>query len=177
MTGRDSSVFRSGFTIVELLIVVVVIAILAAITIVSYNGITNQAHNSAVQQDLANVAKKIQMAYTESGVFPKGSQLGALGLSVSKGSYSKGFDNATGPNSYFNFLYCWPNTTNPERFALIAQAKSGTTYQWVDGALTVVPGMNGSTAQCASAGVVLPNGGGGRDWLFNDGAWQASMVK
>ncbi|NCO10935.1 prepilin-type N-terminal cleavage/methylation domain-containing protein, partial [Candidatus Saccharibacteria bacterium] len=33
----------NGFTIVELLIVVVVIAILAAITLVSYNGITGQA--------------------------------------------------------------------------------------------------------------------------------------
>lgn len=36
-----------GFTIVELLIVVVVIAILAAITIVSYRGITNRAANAA----------------------------------------------------------------------------------------------------------------------------------
>lgn len=33
----------AGFTIVELLIVVVVIAILAAITIVSYNGIQERA--------------------------------------------------------------------------------------------------------------------------------------
>jgi len=39
---------QSGFTIVELLIVVVVIAILAAITIVAYNGIQNRAKSSAV---------------------------------------------------------------------------------------------------------------------------------
>ncbi len=43
-----------GFTIVELLIVVVVIAILAAITIVSYNGISRQAKNSALQSDIAS---------------------------------------------------------------------------------------------------------------------------
>lgn len=36
---------QKGFTIVELLIVIVVIAILAAITIVSFNGIQNQAKN------------------------------------------------------------------------------------------------------------------------------------
>jgi len=39
---------HDGFTIVELLIVVVVIAILAAITIVSYNGVQAQAKRSAI---------------------------------------------------------------------------------------------------------------------------------
>jgi prepilin-type N-terminal cleavage/methylation domain-containing protein len=43
---------QKGFTIVELLIVVVVIAILAAITIVSYNGIQNRAKN---QQTVSTV--------------------------------------------------------------------------------------------------------------------------
>lgn len=43
---------RSGFTIVELLIVVVVIAILAAITIVSYNGITTRAENASRADEL-----------------------------------------------------------------------------------------------------------------------------
>jgi prepilin-type N-terminal cleavage/methylation domain-containing protein len=47
-----SSKQQKGFTIVELLIVVVVIAILAAITIVSYNGIQNRAKN---QQTVSTV--------------------------------------------------------------------------------------------------------------------------
>ncbi len=38
---------RRGFTIVELLIVIVVIGILAAITIVAYNGVQQRARNSA----------------------------------------------------------------------------------------------------------------------------------
>jgi prepilin-type N-terminal cleavage/methylation domain-containing protein len=39
---------QSGFTIVELLIVIVVIAILAAITVVAYNGIQDRARNSSI---------------------------------------------------------------------------------------------------------------------------------
>ncbi len=50
---------QSGFTIVELLIVVVVIAILAAITIVAYNGIQNRAKDSAALSNAQQVGKKI----------------------------------------------------------------------------------------------------------------------
>lgn len=48
-----------GFTIVELLIVIVVIAILAAITIVSYNGIANRAKQSAASSAAGQAAKKV----------------------------------------------------------------------------------------------------------------------
>lgn len=55
---------NQGFTIVELLIVVVVIAILAAITIVSYNGITKQANASAAASLAASVKKKAELFAT-----------------------------------------------------------------------------------------------------------------
>ena len=50
-----------GFTIVELLIVVVVIAILAAITIVSYNGISQSARNSADKSELVSFSRTLQI--------------------------------------------------------------------------------------------------------------------
>lgn len=59
-----------GFTIVELLIVVVVIAILAAITIVSYNGITNRANASSAKSVAATVQKKIELYNTDQGRYP-----------------------------------------------------------------------------------------------------------
>lgn len=55
-----------GFTIVELLIVVVVIAILAAITIVAYNGIQQRAKSSALQSAVSQLAKRIEASKVDS---------------------------------------------------------------------------------------------------------------
>jgi prepilin-type N-terminal cleavage/methylation domain-containing protein len=50
---------QSGFTVVELLIVIVIIGILAAITIVAYNGIQERARASSVSSALSQAVKKI----------------------------------------------------------------------------------------------------------------------
>lgn len=68
-----------GFTIVELLIVVVVIAILAAITIVSYNGIQNRARASAAQSTAKQAFTKIEtFAFQNGETYP--ASLNAAGL-------------------------------------------------------------------------------------------------
>jgi len=59
-----------GFTIVELLIVIVVIGILAAITIVAYNGVQTRARNSAAQSAAENMAKKLEAFNAATGTYP-----------------------------------------------------------------------------------------------------------
>ena len=49
-----------GFTIVELLIVIVVIGILAAITIVAYNGVTARANATSAEAVASSVLKKAE---------------------------------------------------------------------------------------------------------------------
>lgn len=61
---------KHGFTIVELLIVVVVIAILAAITIVSYNGITNRSNVSTAMSELSTIHKKFDIYKIDNGSYP-----------------------------------------------------------------------------------------------------------
>lgn len=60
----------AGFTIVELLIVVVVIAILAAIAIVAYNGITQRSKESALKSELKSNVGKIESIAVTSGDYP-----------------------------------------------------------------------------------------------------------
>lgn len=62
---------QTGFTIVELLIVIVIIGILAAIVIVAYNGITGRAKDNQRASDLASVQKLLELYYTDNGGYPK----------------------------------------------------------------------------------------------------------
>lgn len=59
-----------GFTIVELLVVIVVIGILAAITIVSYSGISQRAQLVALQSDLSNASDVLKLYRAENGAYP-----------------------------------------------------------------------------------------------------------
>lgn len=68
---KSMSTLRSGFTLVELLIVIVVIAILAAITIVAYNGIQERANNTTTVQGTEAYVKALNFyALDHDGDYP-----------------------------------------------------------------------------------------------------------
>lgn len=66
---------HDGFTIVELLVVVVVIAILATITIVSYNGVIGRAKTVQVQSTSRLVVERIELWHSLMGSYPTYGQL------------------------------------------------------------------------------------------------------
>lgn len=61
---------QRGFTIVELLIVIVVIAILAAITVVAYNGIQTRAKNVKTVAAASAWVKALKLYNAEKGAWP-----------------------------------------------------------------------------------------------------------
>lgn len=61
---------NAGFTIVELLIVIVVIGILAAITVVAYNGIQERARVATITTDLSGATRLLAIHETDKGSYP-----------------------------------------------------------------------------------------------------------
>src|SRR5690606_33583707 len=69
-----------GFTITELIIVVAVIGILAAIVTVSYIGVTNSARENNIKETAARLSEKLETeAAVNKGVFP--ATLASVGVS------------------------------------------------------------------------------------------------
>lgn len=61
---------RAGFTIVELLIVIVVIAVLASITVTAFNGIQQRARNTQRAAAADAYVKMVRLYITQNGAYP-----------------------------------------------------------------------------------------------------------
>jgi len=140
---KNSYANKPAFTIVELLIVIVVIGILAIMSLVAYNGITNNAYNTAIKSDFANFIKKYETirVLDESNQYP--TPTAAMGFSFSKSAYM------TGRN---NMYIC----INPDRsqYAISAQSRSGKefSYSTLTGVIEVIPSSAGHIPACVAAG-------------------------
>lgn len=66
LTKKD----QRGFTIVELLIVIVVIGILAALVVTTYGGIQAKARDSERKSDLAALQTQLEAYYANNGFYP-----------------------------------------------------------------------------------------------------------
>lgn len=83
-----------GLTIVELLIVIVIIAILATITVTAYNGIQARSRDAKRAQDFANIKKSLLTYETINGGLKKTYTAGAY----TGGTTYSGWDSSVSPN-------------------------------------------------------------------------------
>ncbi len=110
----------SGFTIVELLIVIVVIGILAVIVIVAYSGVQNRANDAAIATDKHTFTNQIELfrATSPTNTYPADTtDLAQLKLRLNPSVY------AASPTVGANLLYC---TTNDKlNYVLLVYSKTG----------------------------------------------------
>lgn len=133
-----------GFTIVELLIVIVIIAILAAITLVAYNGITARATESTVSSDFNNFMKQSELYYVDKGSYPTTAEmLKTANIQLSKSAYNAA-------------IVCF--NADASVTALVVDAKNGSSYYATTEQKTMTKYTAGKVVG-ASGGVICPNVG------------------
>lgn len=160
---------HAGFTIVELLIVIVVIGVLAAIVIVAYNGIQNRANDTAIQSDFANAAKKIesQKILGTTGVYGPAPYASTVGSSFSKNAYST----ASGVN---NVIYC--TALDGSEYGLAALSKSGKRYYVTNAKQVTEYAWTWTNSGASTCPNILQNnittGTYTWSWGYTNGTWQ-----
>lgn len=94
-----------GFTIVELLIVIVIIGILATIGFVAFSGAQNKANRSAAQSTLSQVKSKLGEYYAENNTYPADKQAVKNYLTSDAGGNNTSLDGKFGAATDTNFVY------------------------------------------------------------------------
>ena len=104
-----------AFTIVELLVVIVVIGILAAITIFSYSGISAKATVASLQSDLDNAKRQLALYNVDHSAFP------TLPLAITGSNYCPSDDSkyCFKASSGNVLTYSPTTTTSPQSYTLV----------------------------------------------------------
>ena len=91
---------QSGFTIVELLIVIVIIGILAGLVVTQFINANQSARDSERKTDINSIANQLEAYYARAGGYPALAQLNTAawrqGNSVSAGDSAKAFGDPQG---------------------------------------------------------------------------------
>lgn len=163
MSIKRGSDVRFGFTLVELLIVIVVVAVLAAITTMAYSGVQNRANDSVIQSDLRQSYSKIMQFRAVNDRWPTAqSEINDTFAATRK-------SNGGGANTY---LYCYSDTDA----ALVMRSVSTNGYYYSTNqglrAIATWPGdSNGNL--CPAAGIPPTSSGYQFVWIRANGSWQA----
>lgn len=138
----------SGFTIIELVVVISVIAILATITVVAYRGVQDRATKAAVLTDLKQTAKQLEVykaSRTNNTAYP---------TTLSQADIS--------PTT--TTTYSYTTTTNPAGYCLTATSTNRPSIAYSLNNTTETPAEGGTACATGDTSVIassenLPNEG------------------
>lgn len=180
--------FNKGFTIIELLVVIIVLGILVAIVARNYTVARDDAWDTSVKGSLQQIGATLETYYSTNARYPAGStELSApeLRLAIDAAGFKTN-------NLENNLLYCRRASSNPtgtpanderpDDFAIVAVSKTNNvfTYTARDGAvlqsesITIADGVT-SASICQQLGIDQVNSSDA-DWFYSSNAWQ-SYVK
>ena len=159
---------EAGFTLIELMVVLLIMAILLAIAIPTFLGVKTGAQDRAVQSNLTNGLTSAKAAYANGGTYAAtaAAEVTALGSAEPNITFE-----TTAATSGSNNLYVLTDGATGQQLLLVGYSQSGTCWAAEDNegdtsgisgvAVPTTPGVeyehwNESSANtCSSAGVTL----------------------
>ena len=157
---------ESGFTLIELMVVLLIMAILLAIAIPTFLGVKTGAQDRAVQSNLTNALTSAKAAYANAGTYASTAALEVTALGSAEPNITFETSAAT---SGTNNLYVLTDGTTGQQLLLVGYSQSGTCWAAEDNEgdsssnITNTPTTSGveyehwtetSTNTCSSAGLV-----------------------
>ncbi len=120
-----------AFTLVELLLVLVILGVLAAIVVPKFSGRTEQARNTAAQSQIATFGTALDAFEVDNGFYPKGKN-GLTDLVQAprdaqswKGPYMKSESGIPNDPWGHPYIYECPGKNNPSSYDIMSMGPDG----------------------------------------------------
>ena len=108
-TRFSDAKFRGGFSLIEILVVIAIVAILMALLFPAFTGVQDQAKRTQAKNDIAQIVTAVNAFYTEYGQYPCDAQTGNEGA-----DFFAADDNAN--NTLFDILRGDPTNGNVQTY-------------------------------------------------------------
>ena len=149
---RFRSVVTSGFTLIEIMIVVAIIAIIAAVALPSYLDSVRKARRSDAITALAKAQQAQERFRANNSNF--GNAFANVGLATFAASAAATNNTFDGADGYYTVVFTAPTSASPSStdYTILAYAKAGTSQAKDNGCQCLQLRMTGGNVEYASAG-------------------------
>jgi general secretion pathway protein G len=120
---------RAAFTLVEMLLVLVILAVLAAVVIPKFSGRSQQAKETAAKTQIKSIELALDAFEVDTGAYPQGS-LDALVNQPSNAQNWRGpyLKQGVPPDPWGNaYIYVYPGKQNPKGYDISSMGPDGRT--------------------------------------------------